>query len=926
MALLHAPVIKGAMTLMNRRRSTFLSAAAPIACAGLLMAMPAGAQTAASPVTETSHSFSIPAGRLAQSVLALSEQAGVQVVFDSETTGSVEGNAVSGSLPVSQALDQLLGGTNLSWRWLRSGVVTIEAKVAADGERVTGAVRVEGAQGSPYFGGAGVAAGVNGINGSRDITATEGTGSFTSGALTVGSKAPQSMEDVPLSVSVLTSEQMQQQNVTDFTSAMRQLPGISLVQGASSIESSFFSRGFEITSIQVDGGPPLSTQFGFNPQIDMAIYDHVELLRGAAGQFNGYGDPGGTVNLVRKKPLDRAQYTLEAQVASWNNYRLVADATSPIGLDGALRGRLVMTYQDRQYFYDTAKDNKTLIYGIAELDASPTTLLTAGISYVRQNSVPWFQGLPRYLDGGDLKLPRSTCLCFDWNRWNFDTTELFGGIEQKLADEWTAKANVTWSRQNSMRKLGYSFGAVNPTNLKGTMLNGSYGGFASNQLAAEATISGAFTLFGQRQELTAGVSRSRNDGSGRRSFAPLVIGTSAAPYQPYPGGPSFYPGSANGSQPPINVFDFDPSNPLFSEPRSSLQLNYSPVLLGKQTVAYLNLRLTAFDRLHLMTGVRWSRYDSQSTTQTLCRTTTGACLGKQIGDVYITQVANYSSSEFSWPPTVTLSYDITKDVTAYVGYTDIYKSQGNFQAADGSTLDPVTGSNWEGGVKWAARGGRLNLAASLYRIRQKGFPIPDGPTEQVSPGVSCCYLKDANQTLISQGFDLEATGEIMPGWQIAGSYTYNDNKREGSTFGEEEGTTFISISPRHLYKLWTTYDFAAAGHKGFLGDVSVSGGLNGQSSGYVEGEVCSIFEGTPNPITGAQLCADDGYTLFAFTVPAYVVVSARIDYRISDNWSLALNLENLLDKTYYQTVDDTVIGGNWYGTPRSFALTLRAKW
>ncbi|MGN5374459.1 STN domain-containing protein [Sphingomonas hankookensis] len=109
--------------------------------------VPAAAQDATP--GDATHRITIPAGPLSQGVLALSAQAGVQVVFESGTVGSVTGNAVTGTLTTQQALDGLLAGTGLRWRWLRAGVVTIEAGITADaGERVTGAVRVEAAQGA----------------------------------------------------------------------------------------------------------------------------------------------------------------------------------------------------------------------------------------------------------------------------------------------------------------------------------------------------------------------------------------------------------------------------------------------------------------------------------------------------------------------------------------------------------------------------------------------------------------------------------------------------------------------------------------------------------------------------------------------------------------------------------------------------------
>ncbi|MFC4309066.1 TonB-dependent siderophore receptor [Steroidobacter flavus] len=899
-----------------------------------LLTQPAGAQSKppSAAISPEEMSFDVPAGPLAAALARFGEQAHLQFVYESKTVQGMRSEGIRGRMSIDGALTRLLQGLNVSYRYLSTGAVTIEPKQTND-TRVLGPVRVEGAEQSPHFGEAGRAAGLNGINGSRDITATEGTGSFTSGALTVGSKAPQALKDVPQSLSVLTSERMEQQNVTDYTGALRQLPGITLVQGATSIENTFYSRGFAITSIQVDGGAPLSTLMDFYPQIDMSIYDHVELLRGAAGLFNGYGDPSGTVNLVRKKPLDNAQFKMDAQAGSWNNYRVVADANSPLALEGKLRGRLILTYQDNDYFYDTAKDNKALIYGIAQLDATPTTLVTGGISYTRQDSVPWQGGLPFYQTGGDLGLPRSTCLCFPWNRWDFETTEIFGGVEQKLGDAWTLDIDLTRNRQQNSKKLGYSQGGVNPNNLRGPILTGTYNDYASDQLSTEVVLSGAFTAFGQRQEVTIGANRVKSDGAGRMGYMSLISGTAAAPYQPYAGGPSFYSGSPDGSQPPIDVFNFDPAGLLYSEPRNPLRNVFYPVYDTVQSSAYLNLRLTAFDRLHLTTGLRWSRYEFANVRETYCRNTTGACLGMQVGDVYSVAREGFRDEDVSWPPAASLSFDITKSLSAYLGYTDIYISQGRNLDVDHRPLPPVTGSNWEAGFKWSPRDGRLNVTLAAYRIRQKGFGMfsPDAPIVEVSPGVVCCYLVDPDRLELSDGGDLEATGELLPGWQLSASYTYDETKREGSYYGRDEGKPIVSIQPKHLYKLWTSYDFGAAGHGGVLAGLTLSAGINGQSSGYYSGSICvNLNPNTPpDPITGAQPCvssAPPDRVDYSFTVASYAVVAARIDYRLSDKWSMALNIENLFDKTYYQTVSGSPIGGNWYGTPRSATVSVRGSW
>lgn len=54
------------------------------------------------------------------------------------------------------------------------------------------------------------------------------------------------------------------------------------------------------------------------------------------------------------------------------------------------------------------------------------------------------------------------------------------------------------------------------------------------------------------------------------------------------------------------------------------------------------------------------------------------------------------------------------------------------------------------------------------------------------------------------------------------------------------------------------------------------------------------------------------------------MLGAMLQYRIDPKWTLSLNLDNLLDKVYYDRIGDTG-GGNFYGTPRSAALTLRGK-
>jgi len=248
-------------------------------------------------------------------------------------------------------------------------------------------------------------------------------------------------------------------------------------------------------------------------------------------------------------------------------------------------------------------------------------------------------------------------------------------------------------------------------------------------------------------------------------------------------------------------------------------------------------------------------------------------------------------------------------------------------------------------VKWSARDGRLNLSAAAYRIKQSGFEALDGSYDDdtgefvasngdrypnygtIDANHSCCFKSDPEHTLRSKGIDFELSGEILPGWQVSGSYTFNETKQEGAWFDlfDNRNKPIVSLQPKQLYKVWMSYDFGATGATGVLRNLALSGGINGQSSGYQEGSGCLTEFLVTNDVTGEASCATGGSYDYNFTVPAYAVLSGRIDYRFTGNWSIAINLENILDKTYYQTVGG-IDSGNWYGAPRNVTATLRGKW
>lgn len=287
---------------------------------GWIAATPAAAQTAGT----MRHSFEIPAQPLAQALMIFGRQSGLQVTAEGALTAERTSTAVKGDLSPAQALSQLLSGTGLTYRFVGSGGVQVErAPEVSDGALQLGPVQVEGRDGA---GGAQVTV--------NDRVVTEGTRSYTARETSFGKG--ESLKDIPQSVTVMTRQRIEDQGFRTMDQLMEQAPGISVSTGETS-RSYYYSRGFTISNFQIDGNNSFSE--GWNTeQIDLAIYDSVEILRGSDALYGNSGEPGGAINLVRKKPTRDLQVKAMLSAGSWNNFRGEFDVSGPLALDGGIRG------------------------------------------------------------------------------------------------------------------------------------------------------------------------------------------------------------------------------------------------------------------------------------------------------------------------------------------------------------------------------------------------------------------------------------------------------------------------------------------------------------------------------------------------------------------------------------------------------------
>lgn len=396
---------------------------------------------AASETQRQVYRFDIPAQSLDGALAAFSAVTRVQVLVTSEVTQGLRSPGLSGSYPQSEALGRLLAGSGLAATYIDNDSVTLEKRVAGDDAVQLGATR---------------------INAEVLGATTEGSRSYTTGALTIG-KGEQKLKDIPQSVSVVTRQRMNDQNMNNLQDAMRQVTGVTIKSyNSGSSLNDVYMRGFLVDQVQVDGVSQATGQGDLATSFDLAMYDRVEVLRGPSGLYQGSGEPGGTINVVRKRALGTFGLNGEISAGSWDNYHSSIDVTGPLNSDGSLRGRFVTAYEDNQSWVDYAKNERPMIYGRLEYDITPSTTLSLGGTYQKNRTTPAF-GLPAYADGKLLDVSRSTFVDAKWNELDERVWEGFAEVDHALDNGGQFKTSLTYrDAETPTRNFTWSDDSVDP--------------------------------------------------------------------------------------------------------------------------------------------------------------------------------------------------------------------------------------------------------------------------------------------------------------------------------------------------------------------------------------------------------------------------------------------------------------------------------
>ena len=550
-----------------------------------------------------------------------------------------------------------------------------------------------------------------------------------------------SLRETPQSVSVTTRTEMDDFGQNTMNDVLANTTGIT-VQKYETDRSEYNARGFDIDTFKYDGVGSPSGRPGVRGELDTALFERVEVIRGANGLMAGAGEPSAVVNFVRKRPTRDARASIGLTGGSWDTYRADGDVSG--SLTDNVRARVVTAYRDGNSYLDRYEKERGVLYGVVEADLTENTLFTVGYSRQEDNadqnmwgSLPLF-----YADGTPTDFSVSTSTGADWAFWDTVKEDAFFELAHQFDNGWEGKAVYQYRKWVGDSKLLYLFG--NPTrDLDGMFAYPSKFQSYERQETVDLSARGPYEVGGRVHEMVIGFNRGKVRPKEMSIFADF-------------GGSRFTPIDSE------QVFTGDFPEPAFDGEQEGS--DWVDRYLG----GYLATRLNLADPLTAVVGARYQDVESEGEAYGATRTT--------------------SASELI--PYAGVIFDLTEQHSLYTSYTTIFNPQTE-QKPDGNRLDPIEGVNIEYGLKSEWFQGRLNTSLVAFETEQKNV------AEEIDNGTPIAEYR--GEDFDSGGYEAEVSGEVMRNWNISAGYSYLDIE------DDDEGNELRTYIPEETFTLATTY-------------------------------------------------------------------------------------------------------------------------
>ena len=579
------------------------------------------------------------------------------------------------------------------------------------------------------------------------------------------------------------------------------------------------------------------------------MYDRIEVVRGAAGLTQANNEPGGTINAVRKKPTSKRQLSADLTVNTWGKVGGTFDASGALSPEHGLRGRFVGSVGSNKTFKDQSGGRDILLYGVMDKDIGDNGKLSWGASYLNQTKTPDSDGLPMREDGKEWK--RSRYLGADWNEERLKKYNLFAEFEYYFNDNWKLNSKLDWRKNTGLKEFYTLGGTGNGIGADGLAKAYSFDRYdtGSRQFTFQNNLTGRIFAFGQGHDLFFMHSYSNEKVDSRNRW--------------FDDSSTYNADAFNGNEKAKPDWD---ANTAKSRGGNG---SYRTHAFG------LGARINPTDKLHVIVG---GRYTSWHRDYYWDRNLKDGAAG-----------SHDALKRNRFIPYAGITYDITPKQSVYAAYTSIFKQTMNRDQNE-NLLPPIMGRNYEIGWKGEWNEGRLNTSVALYRTDK------DNNNQRVNARPHA-YWVPLNQS--SRGLDAEISGSLTDRWQVYAGYTFNRSTNRNSIAGNvasrQQGYNFSSHTPKHMFRLYTSYVLPVDEGRWTVGLGVKSSSKTANSSGTLK---------------------QGGYTVW----------NTNVQYRPSKNLQLGLAVNNLTDKRYYENqYSRSANSGNFYGEPRNAVFSLKWK-
>lgn len=696
----------------------------------------------------------------------------------------------------------------------------------------------------------------------QTVQAEDGTIVVTAADYVPDTSTAATKSDIPLiatpqSVSVITRDQIDLLGFVDAQQAVRYAAGVYGENYGPDPRYDFFTvRGFTPKQY-IDGlAAPISTAI-YSVGVDLYGFQSLELLKGPASTLYGNVPAGGIYNETSRRAAPTFGGEVRAQYGTDDFRELAGTVTGPVTPDVDVR--VTGLVRDRDLIADDTNTKRVYIAPTATWRIGSRTTLT-GLGYYQYDSGTGGQGgfLPIYgtlLDNPNGSIDQRTNLGDPRDR--FTRRQFSAGYElvHRLSDAVTVTSNSKWNRYSERVPVGiYATGLTNTTNptQPGYLRSVQQSNFSFAEdvtsFATDNRVNATLATGAISHTLLAGVDYRNVDNVAAYGF---------------------------GGAGTVDAFA-----PVYATPDAQLFPGY-PTRFNDQRLQQVGIYAQEQARigdLYLTLGGRYDWVTSRYKTPYLAVTDPGTTTRSR-------------QEKFTYR--VGANYITASGLAPYVSYSTSFEPVLGTDSVTGTAYRPTSGRQWEGGIKYDARGlpsdVKIFATAALFDIRQKNVVT-------TTPSVTPVFGTQAGEVEVYGG-EIELVARIRNQWTVNGSYSYNYSRVLASSVAAEIGAP-LPTTPEHKASLFVNYDV----QRGPLAGFGIGGGARYTSSS------AGSLPGPFNPV----VYRGEAATLF----------DAIVSYDIP-GWRLAVNGSNILDDRYVARCSGPV--GCFYGAPRQVLATITRK-